>query len=129
VSEDNGARATIAEDRVRELELERDKWKDAFNESARERARLASVARRLEVSKFERATYQDAESPGEARAFRQDEHLCNDCLHSRVCEVASTIARFEVEAAGALFRCALYVGPSTVPIEVFSNGEDSDTIG
>ena len=109
MSDDEVVRATIAEDRCRELELERDKWKDAFNNAIVETRQCQAAANRVRLPRQERAHYADAESPGEAQALRREEHLCNGCLHAHVCEVAATLQR-HADAMPTVWRCNAFIG-------------------
>ena len=101
-----------------EAEAEAARWKAAFDRARDEVNRLRPIALRLTEPRAERAVFAEAESPGEAWAFRAEEHLCSDCLHSQVCEVAATLAKYETQQMGVMFRCATYVGATGLASEL-----------
>jgi hypothetical protein len=113
MSDDAAVRATIAEDRVRELELERDKWKDAFNNAIKEAKQYRAAAQRVLQPRHSRAGFNDASNQGEAHALFTEEHLCTDCLHAHVCEVAAALDR-RTELLPVLWRCAAYMSAAGV---------------
>ena len=90
-------------------------------ELARELQRYKNRILRYEGTRQDRAHYDCADSLGEARCLREEEHLCSDCLHVPVCSIAAAIERCE-EFAPVMFRCGAYLS-----IEMTTEKKDEST--
>lgn len=52
--------------------------------------------------------YEDAESDGEAKMMRAEEHICGRCIHAQVCAVAAAVDQRD-ELRVAIVRCRAFI--------------------